>query len=219
MGSLINSGALDHRPLGRGAGTGSYRGRTRGLAVKKWRAPFGRPTLVARPHVRTLLPMCYSSLWTLARVSSNAESIGMNIGEASRRSGVSAKMIRYYESIGLVGPAQRTEAGYRAYGLDDVHRLRFVKRARDLGFSLTNIGQLLDLWANRRRSSAKVKQIALEHIGELRDQIARAQSMLNALQRLADSCHGDERETCPILDDLAQVSESSTGGTQVRKVA
>jgi Cu(I)-responsive transcriptional regulator len=131
----------------------------------------------------------------------------MNVGEASRRSGVSAKMIRYYESIGLIAPAERTPSGYRTYNADDIHRLQFVKRARDLGFSLENIRHLLELWANRRRSSAKVKQIALQHIAELRDQIARAQSMLNTLQRLADSCHGDERETCPILDDLARAKD------------
>ena len=131
----------------------------------------------------------------------------MNVGEASRRSGVSAKMIRYYESIGLIAPAERTISGYRTYEADDVHRLQFVKRARDLGFSLENIKHLLELWANRRRSSAKVKQIALRHIAELRDQIASAQSMLNTLQRLADSCHGDERETCPILDDLARAKD------------
>ena len=128
----------------------------------------------------------------------------MNVGEASRRSGVSAKMIRHYESIGIVAPAERTASGYRTYRPDDVHRLQFIRRARDLGFSLDSIKHLLELWTNRRRSSAKVKQIALQHIAELKDQIARTQSMLNALQRLADSCHGDERESCPILDDLAQ---------------
>ena len=133
----------------------------------------------------------------------------MNVGEAAHHSGVSAKMIRHYESIGLIAPAKRTASGYRVYEADDVHRLRFVRRARDLGFSLDNIKHLLDLWANRRRSSAKVKQIALQHIAELKDQIKRAESMLNALQRLADTCHGDERETCPILDDLARTSNRS----------
>ena len=143
----------------------------------------------------------------------------MNVGEAAQRSGVSAKMIRHYESIGLITPAKRTAAGYRTYQTDDVHRLRFIKRARELGFSLGNIKQLLELWANRRRSSAKVKQIALEHIAELRDQIARAESMLHALQRLADSCHGDERETCPILDDLAQVADVRTVSGETRRRA
>ena len=143
----------------------------------------------------------------------------MNVGEAAQRSGVSAKMIRHYESIGLITPAKRTAAGYRTYATDDVHRLRFIKRARELGFSLDNIKQLLELWANRRRSSAKVKQIALEHIAELRDQIARAESMLHALQRLADSCHGDERETCPILDDLAQVADVRTVSGETRRRA
>ena len=130
----------------------------------------------------------------------------MNVGEAGRRSGVSAKMIRHYESIGLLDRAKRTAAGYRTYESDDVHRLRFVKRARELGFSLDNIKRLLELWPNRGRS-AKVKQIALEHIAELEDQIAKAESMLHALQRLADSCHGDDRETCPILDDLARTTD------------
>jgi Cu(I)-responsive transcriptional regulator len=133
----------------------------------------------------------------------NDENSAMNISEAAHGSGVSAKMIRYYESIGLVAPAKRTASGYRTYADGDVHRLRFIKRARDLGFSLDHIGQLLELWGNRRRTSAKVKQIALQHIAELRDQIARAESMVHALERLADSCHGDERETCPILDNLA----------------
>jgi Cu(I)-responsive transcriptional regulator len=139
-----------------------------------------------------------------------------NVSEAARRSGVSAKMIRYYESIGLIAPAKRTASGYRTYEPDDMHRLRFVKRARDLGFSLDSIRQLLELWANRRRSSAKVKQIALEHIAELKDQIARAESMLHALQRLADSCRGDERETCPILDDLARPMERVAPKPRVR---
>lgn len=127
----------------------------------------------------------------------------MNISDAAHGSGVSAKMIRHYESIGLITPAKRTASGYRTYEPEDLHRLRFIKRARDLGFSLEHIGQLLQLWANRRRASAKVKQIALKHIVDLKDQIARAESMVHALERLADSCHGDERETCPILDNLA----------------
>ena len=143
----------------------------------------------------------------------------MNIGEAARRSGVNAKMIRHYERIDLLAPPRRTASGYRTYEPDDVHRLRFIKRARELGFSLDRIKQLLELWANRRRSSAKVKQIALEHIAELRHQIARAESMLTALKRLADSCHGDERETCPILDDLAQASGPRTAGETRRPAA
>ena len=133
----------------------------------------------------------------------NARNRTMNISDASHGSGVSAKMIRYYESIGLIAPAKRAASGYRTYEPDDLHRLRFIKRARDLGFSLNHIGQLLELWGNRKRTSAKVKQIALQHIAELRDQIARAETMVHALERLADSCHGDERETCPILDNLA----------------
>ena len=139
----------------------------------------------------------------------------MNVGEAARNSGVSAKMIRHYEGIGLIVPAKRTASGYRTYESDDVHKLRFIKRARDLGFSLDRIKQLLDLWVNRRRSSAKVKQIALQHIAELKEQIARAQTMLNTLQRLADTCHGDQREACPILDDLAQTSNRPSPRSRV----
>jgi Cu(I)-responsive transcriptional regulator len=142
----------------------------------------------------------------------------MNIGEAARRSGVSAKMVRYYESIGLIGPASRTMAGYRTYSDEDVHRLRFIRRARDLGFPMPKIAGLLELWTNRRRSSAKVKEIALEHIGELKRQIAEAEAMLQTLQRLAHSCHGDERESCPIIDDLAQAQRTARSAPRATKL-
>lgn len=128
---------------------------------------------------------------------------GMNIGEAAEASGVSAKMIRYYEEIGLVRPAHRTASNYRVYGEDEVHRLRFVRRARSLGFSLEETEQLLKLWADKDRTSAEVKKLALDHVGELEDKIAGLQAMVATLKQLADCCHGDERPSCPILADLS----------------
>ncbi|MBV2186999.1 MAG: Cu(I)-responsive transcriptional regulator [Rhizobium sp.] len=127
----------------------------------------------------------------------------MNIGEASEASGVSSKMIRYYEEIGLVRPAHRTASNYRVYGEDEVHRLRFVRRARSLGFSLDETEQLLALWADKARTSAEVKKLALDHIAELEDKIAGMQAMVGTLRDLADCCHGDERPNCPILADLS----------------
>ena len=126
----------------------------------------------------------------------------MNIGQASAASGVSAKMIRYYESIGLMPEAGRSSGGYRLYTETDVHMLRFVRRARDLGFSLDDIRALLGLWRDRERPSAAVKQIALRHIDELAAKIAELQAMRRSLQHLAQACHGDARPDCPILDDL-----------------
>jgi MerR family transcriptional regulator, copper efflux regulator len=127
----------------------------------------------------------------------------MNIGEASKASGVSAKMIRYYESIGLIPPAGRTDAGYRVYTDRDVHTLRFIRRARSLGFSVEQMVELLALWRDRSRASADVKQLALSHVEELKAKIAELQEMANTLQHLADHCHGDERPDCPIIEDLA----------------
>jgi len=127
----------------------------------------------------------------------------VNIGAAAKASGVSAKMIRHYESIGLVPSAGRTESGYRTYAEPDLHRLRFVKRARNLGFSIKEIEALLALWGDRRRSSAKVKALTQKHIAELEARIAEMQAMKQALQHLAHQCHGDERPDCPIIDELA----------------
>jgi Cu(I)-responsive transcriptional regulator len=127
----------------------------------------------------------------------------MNIGEAARESGVSAKMIRYYESVSLLPPAARTEAGYRVYRDADVHTLRFIRRARDLGFSMQQIGALLALWRDKRRASAAVKKLAQTHFAELEARAAQLMAMSRTLRHLAAHCHGDQRPECPILDDLA----------------
>lgn len=126
-----------------------------------------------------------------------------NIGEAAAASGVSAKMIRHYEQAGLLPQAGRTVAGYRIYREADVHALRFVRRARDLGFSLKEIGALLGLWRNRRRTSAEVKRLVTKQIAALDAKIAELEAMRRTLQHLAEHCHGDHRPDCPILDDLA----------------
>lgn len=131
----------------------------------------------------------------------------MNIGEVSRRSGVSQRMIRHYEKVGLVPRAARRASGYRDYGDDDVHRLRFVRRARDLGFGIEEIRRLLALWEDRGRSSAEVKALALERAEELRRKEREMASMRRTLEALARSCSGDERPDCPILNDLAAVDD------------
>jgi MerR family copper efflux transcriptional regulator len=128
----------------------------------------------------------------------------MTIGPAAKSSGVSAKMIRHYESIGLLPKAQRTQSGYRLYDENDVHTLRFIQRARSLGFPLETIRTLLALWRNRRRSSAQVKELALHHVENLERKIEEMQAMVRTLKHLAHHCHGDERPDCPILDDLAR---------------
>lgn len=127
----------------------------------------------------------------------------MNIGEAANASGVSAKMIRHYESIGLIGAARRTDAGYRVYGRQDVQVLQFVHRGRALGFSLDQIRELLALWQDKHRASADVRALARRHIEDLNRKIAEMEAMRRTLESLAASCHGDSRSDCPILDDLA----------------
>ena len=127
----------------------------------------------------------------------------LNIGEAARASGVSAKMIRHYEEIGLIPKAGRTGTNYRVYREADVHRLRFVRRARDLGFSMAEIEALLGLWNNRRRASSEVKRLATKHIADLDRRIAELQAMRGTLAALSRHCHGDQRPDCPILEDLA----------------
>lgn len=131
------------------------------------------------------------------------EATAMNIGEAASASGVSAKMIRHYESIGLIGAARRTDAGYRVYARQDVQVLQFIHRARVLGFSLDQIRELLALWQDKERASADVRALARAHIAELNRKIAEMEAMRRTLERLAASCHGDSRSDCPILDDLA----------------
>jgi Cu(I)-responsive transcriptional regulator len=131
-----------------------------------------------------------------------------NIGEAARECGVSAKMIRYYESLGLLKEARRTSAGYRIYDDKDIHTLRFVRRSRDLGFSIDEIEHLLGLWRNRRRSSADVRRVAQARIADLDRKIEELQAMRRTLDRLVRHCHGDHRPDCPILDDLAGSSAS-----------
>jgi len=127
----------------------------------------------------------------------------LNIGEAARASGVTAKMVRHYEAIGLLPPARRTEAGYRLYGADDVRVLQFIHRSRALGFSLDQIADLLALWRDKERASADVRRLALAHIDELDRKIAELEAMKRTLAALASSCRGDARSDCPILDDLA----------------
>ncbi|HET8706802.1 MAG TPA: Cu(I)-responsive transcriptional regulator [Pseudomonadales bacterium] len=127
----------------------------------------------------------------------------MNIGQAAKASGISAKMIRHYESIGLIKHSQRADSGYRIYSENDLHTLRFIKRARSLGFSLENIGQLLSLWQNRDRASADVKTLALNHVDALNNKIAELTEMRDLLLQLAKTCHGDQRPDCPIIKGLA----------------
>lgn len=128
----------------------------------------------------------------------------MNIGEAASLSGVSAKMIRHYEQLGLLPAARRSEGGYRQYDEAGVHALRFVRRARDLGFSIAEIRALLGLWRNRRRASADVKRIAVRHVQDLQQRIDEMQAMQRSLQALVHGCEGSTRPECPILDDLAR---------------
>ena len=127
----------------------------------------------------------------------------MNIGEAASTSGVSAKMIRHYEELGLLPEARRTESGYRQYEQADVHTLRFIRHSRDLGFSLSEIAELVSLWQNRRRPSRQVKALAEAHIKELEQKAAEILAMKSALEHLVHCCHGDDRPECPILDGLA----------------
>jgi MerR family copper efflux transcriptional regulator len=126
----------------------------------------------------------------------------MNIGQAAKASGVSAKAIRYYEAAGLIAQASRSDGGYRVYTEADIRHLRFIRRARDLGFSIERIQHLLGLWRDKSRSSADVKRLTLEHIGEIEDKIAALIAMRDAVQELASACEGDHRPDCPILHDL-----------------
>ena len=141
----------------------------------------------------------------------------MNIGEAARLSGVSAKMVRHYESLGLLPQVSRTEAGYRQYGPAEVHTLRFIRRARELGFSMSEIAGLLKLWQNRRRASADVKRIAQAHVADLDRRIAEMTSMRRTLETLMHCCQGDERPDCPILDELADPARPASPSGPARR--
>jgi Cu(I)-responsive transcriptional regulator len=127
----------------------------------------------------------------------------MNIGEAAKASGISVKMLRYYEEIGLVRPALRTSSGYRVYQDKDIATLCFVRRARDLGFQVKQIATLLSLWRDQSRSSGEVKALALSHVAELEERRRQLDEMILTLEHLAHNCHGDERPDCPILSTLA----------------
>ena len=132
----------------------------------------------------------------------------MNIGTAASESGVTAKTIRYYESIGLIPLATRAENGYRNYTEFDVETLRFIQHSRRLGFSVKDVGNLLELWGDKERSSADVKELALEHISEVEQRIKELETIRRTLMDLTDRCHGDDRPECPILDDLATGPEA-----------
>jgi MerR family copper efflux transcriptional regulator len=136
------------------------------------------------------------------------EEVNMNISQAAQASGVTAKMIRYYESVGLIQEARRSDAGYRKYTDKDIQTMRFIRRSRDLGFSLERIKTLLGLWGDRSRKSSDVKTLARQYIAELDDQIAKLASIRVQLEKLADSCHGDHRPDCPIIEDLANLPDA-----------
>ena len=138
----------------------------------------------------------------------------MNISQAAQATGISPKMIRHYEAAGLIPKAGRTASGYRIYRDTDVHELRFVRRARDLGFSMKEIQALLGLWRNRRRSSADVKRLVAHHVADLDARIGELQAMRRTLQQLAHACHGDERPDCPIIDDLARLEVDRPASTK-----
>ena len=138
----------------------------------------------------------------------------MNIGQAAKQSGLSSKMIRYYESIGLLSEANRSDSGYRLYGKNDLHTLAFIKRSRDLGFSLEEVGKLLGLWQNKERASCEVKALAREHINVLDQKIQELTALRDTLDVLVEHCHGDGRPDCPILNDLASSSCCASNGTK-----
>jgi MerR family transcriptional regulator, copper efflux regulator len=141
----------------------------------------------------------------------------MNIGQAAKTSDISAKMIRYYESIGLVPRVGRTNGGYRDYDQSDIRRLQFIRRARDLGFSFESVRQLLKLWSDRRRSSSVVKTLALDHIAELETRAAELRQMIKTLRHLADACDGGDHPNCPIIEEL-ETGSAASGATR-RKVS
>lgn len=147
----------------------------------------------------------------------DARSFPLDIGRCARTTGLPAKTIRYYESIGLLPPPKRAENGYRLYGGTEVETLRFVRRARDLGFSLEEIAKLLALWRDKNRASADVKALALEHARALDDRIAQLKSVRRTILALAKRCHGDHRPDCPILADIASGATRKTSRPRKRK--
>ena len=140
----------------------------------------------------------------------------LNIGEAANASGVSAKMIRHYEGIGLLPEAQRTESGYRQYGEADVQTLRFIRHSRDLGFSLQEVARLLGLWQDRSRPSREVKALARRHIEELENKAQELLAMKSALEHLVKCCRGDDRPECPIIDSLAEGAQAGRPAVATR---
>ena len=145
---------------------------------------------------------------------STSANTSLNIGSAASASGVSAKMIRHYESIGLMPRPSRSQGNYRVYSDSDVQSLRFIRRARDLGFSMKQISTLMSLWRNRSRSSGMVRKLAMDHIVELQQKISELQGMVRTLEQLAQNCRGDSRPECPILDDF---SDSPSANCHVRE--
>jgi Cu(I)-responsive transcriptional regulator len=141
----------------------------------------------------------------------------MNIGEAAHRAGLSTKMVRHYESLGLLAKVARSEAGYRLYGMAEVHTLRFIRRGRELGFSMAEIGELLKLWQDRGRASADVKRIAQTHMVDLDRRIAEMTGMKRTLEALVHCCHGNDRPDCPILDELADAEAATPAHTDARE--
>ena len=140
----------------------------------------------------------------------------MNIGEAARASGISAKMIRYYESTGLLPAADRRDSGYRDYGEDDLHRLRFVRRARELGFSMHDIGELLALWSDRNRSTEEVRVVTRRHVAELEAQAVKIQEMVGTLRGLVAQCAKGDRPHCPIIVELGGGVETAPAAPRTR---
>ncbi len=141
----------------------------------------------------------------------------VNIGEAAKISGVNAKLIRHYESIGIIPKASRSDAGYRTYSDTDVHILSFVKRSRNLGFSMKEIKKLVSLWRNKNRASSEVKSLAIKHIDEMEQKVCELQGMVKTLKNLANNCHGDHRPDCPILLDLGTSQEKAEVSSSMRK--
>ena len=139
-------------------------------------------------------------------MTSPSMTMTMNIGDAAKASGVSAKMIRHYESVGLFPHAARTEAGYRRYGDKEIGTLRFIRHSRDLGFSIEQIRALLGLWQDRQRPSRQVKALAQAHLAELDAKLAELQAMKATLEHLVHCCHGDDRPDCPIIDTFESTS-------------